>query len=446
MKNLVLVLGFLFTSSAMVTAQAECNPTPPDEMAPLAAYSIFNSNYKGKDYQFALKFGRWMLCSKPADIEGHPSFNLSIQLSKFVTIYKELAKSETDPGIKAAYLDSAVMVLDDRIELAEGTPADKYRALQDKGRFYLENYSYITDGLNKAYTQFQMMFDLDPKRATTSAQGYYVDALLRNYINKREREKAQAVIDEAMKHASPEFQEKLKDFQKDLFGSPEDIISYYAPILEAEPNNTEALKALADAYEDVDNREELVKVRRKLHEVEPTFESAMALAETERSNARYAEAIALYKEALNMASNDDDKKRINVSISDAYINMNQIKTADRYVEEALKIDSNYGQAYINKARIYAQAISTCIEEEGRKMEAQDRVVYWLVIDYLNMAKAKDPSVASTVNSQLPNYEAVTPTAEDKFLKLDNLQNGQKVKIDGSLMPCYSWINKTTTVR
>ena len=74
------------------------------------------------------------------------------------------------------------------------------------------------------------------------------------------------------------------------------------------------------------------------------------------------------------------------------------------------------------------------------------MVYWLVIDYLNMAKAKDSSVANTVNSQLGNYEAVTPTGEDKFLRLDNLEDGQKVKIDGSVAPCYSWINKTTTVR
>jgi hypothetical protein len=93
--------------------------------------------------------------------------------------------------------------------------------------------------------------------------------------------------------------------------------------------------------------------------------------------------------------------------------------------------------------IYGAAVTQCTSD--RKMEAQDRVVYWLIIDYLNKAKQQDPSVASTVNRQLPNYEAVTPSTEDKFFTL-SLENGQKLTIDGSLMSCYSWINETVTVR
>ncbi len=95
------------------------------------------------------------------------------------------------------------------------------------------------------------------------------------------------------------------------------------------------------------------------------------------------------------------------------------------------------------ATIYGTAVTNCTDD--RKIEAQDRVVYWLVIDYLNKAKQMDSSVTSTVNRLLPNYEPVTPTTEDKFFTL-NLENGQKLSIDSSLMPCYSWINETVTVR
>jgi tetratricopeptide (TPR) repeat protein len=288
------------------------------------------------------------------------------------------------------------------------------------------------------------MFDLDPEKTTTTARGYYVDNLLRNYVNKGETEKAQKVINEASKYATGALVEKLNNYQKDLFESPEDIIAYYIPILEESPNNVEALKALEGAYEDKDNQAELTKVRRKLHEIEPTFESAKALAETERSNARYGEAIKLYKEALKMAKTKAEKKQTNLNIANAYINQGDIKTADTFADAAIKIDPNFGLAYITKATIYNAAVTNCVAD--RKLEAKDRMVYWLIIDYLNMAKAKDPSVANTVNSQLGNYRPVTPTGEDKFLRLDNLKDGQKVKIDGSVAPCYAWINKTTTVR
>lgn len=445
MKNLTLVIGFLFASSAMVTAQAECTTTePPDGLKPIAAFSIYQSNFKNKDYSMALKFGKWILCSKPKEIEGFPGFELARQLDRFTTIYQEIAKGETDPGVKASYLDSALMVFDTKLELYSDDKDQVYKTHQQKGRFFLENNSIITDAVAKAYAEFQIMFDQNPKKTTTTARGYYVDNLLRNYVNKGETQKAQEIINEASKYATGALVEKLNDYQKDLFESPEDVIAYYKPILEEEPQNVEALKALEGAYEDQDNQSELTMVRRKLHEIQPTFDSAKALAETEKSNARYGEAIKLYKEALKMAKDKTQKKQINLNIAEAYINQGDIKTADDFADAAIKIDPNYGQAYINKARIYAQAVTNCTSD--RKLEAQDRMVYWLVIDYLNMAKAKDPSVANTVNSQLGNYEAVTPTGEDKFLRLDNLENGQKVKIDGSVAPCYAWINKTTTVR
>lgn len=444
MKSLILIVGFLFASSAIVTAQAECTTEPPDGLKPIAAFSIFQSNYKNKDYPFALKYGRWILCSKPESIEDFPSFDLSRQMDKFTTIYKEIAKQQTDPSVKSAYLDSALMVFEDKLTIYKDDKAEVYKTRQQLGRFYLENTQSLSDAVPKAYEQFQIMFDLDPEKTTKSARGYYVDNLLRNYVNKGETEKAQEIINEASKYATGALVDKLNDYQKDLFGSPEDVIAYFKPILEEEPQNVEALKALEQAYEDQDNQSELTKIRRTLHKVEPTFESAKALAETESSNARYEEAIKLYKEALTMAETDNDKKQINLKIAESYINKGDIKMADGFADAAIEIDPNYGQAYINKARIYATAITNCTAD--RKLEAKDRMVYWLVIDYLNMAKAKDPSVANTVNSQLGNYEAVTPTGEDKFLRLDNLEDGQKVKIDGSVAPCYSWINKTTTVR
>jgi len=117
MKSLILILGFLFASSGIVTAQAECTTEPPDGLKPIAAFSIFQSNFKNKDYPFALKYGRWILCSKPKTIEDYPSFDLSRQMDKFTAIYQGIAKQQTDPSIKSAYLDSALMVFDQKLEI-----------------------------------------------------------------------------------------------------------------------------------------------------------------------------------------------------------------------------------------------------------------------------------------------------------------------------------------
>jgi hypothetical protein len=126
-----------------------------------------------------------------------------------------------------------------------------------------------------------------------------------------------------------------------------------------------------------------------------------------------------------------------------HINLESLSTAKRYVQDALAIDANDGAAYIKMATIYGAAVTQCTED--RTLEAADKVVYWLVIDYLNKAKQIDPSVANTVNRQLSSFEEVTPNSEDKFFTL-NLENGQTIRVDGSLNSCYSFINESTTVR
>ncbi len=160
-------------------------------------------------------------------------------------------------------------------------------------------------------------------------------------------------------------------------------------------------------------------------------------------NAQYTAAAKLYVEALENAPSDLDKKEINIDLADVYASLGDLKKAKSFIQNALTLDKDYGIAYIKLASLYGQAVTKCTAE--RKLEASDKVVYWLVIDYLNKAKKVDPSKANIVNSQLSTYEAVTPTTEDKFFTLSYKQ-GQKVKIDASLNSCYGWINETTTVR
>ncbi|MDV7393348.1 hypothetical protein RZS08_18390, partial [Arthrospira platensis SPKY1] len=75
---------------------------------------------------------------------------------------------------------------------------------------------------------------------------------------------------------------------------------------------------------------------------------------------------------------------------------------------------------------------------------EDKAVYWLVLDYLDKAKARDASTASTVSRRYSSYTPVMPSTEDKFY--NSWEKGASFKIDGSLKACYSWIGETTTVR
>jgi hypothetical protein len=78
------------------------------------------------------------------------------------------------------------------------------------------------------------------------------------------------------------------------------------------------------------------------------------------------------------------------------------------------------------------------------MDRSDKVVYWLVLDYLDKAKEVDSSLSSTVSRQYQSYAPVLPTKEDKFF--NNWVEGEKIKVGANLHECYGWINESTTIR
>ena len=78
------------------------------------------------------------------------------------------------------------------------------------------------------------------------------------------------------------------------------------------------------------------------------------------------------------------------------------------------------------------------------MEAEDRTVYWVVLDYLDRARSVDSSTSSTVNRLYRTYEPVMPTTEMKFFR--GWEAGDSFQIDSSLRECYGWIGESTTVR
>jgi len=445
MKVLATIIGMIFVSTSLANAQDDCNPIPPDGMQEIAALSIFQGNYRNEDYPLALKYGKWMLCKKPTEIEGIPAgrFNLSTQYPKFITMYTTLGRAKENPSEREAYIDTALALFDESFELFASTPEDEYDLYQRRGRYFLENYNAINDGLQRAYQDFEAMFELDPEKTTNLAGGYYIKVTLDNMVSKDRKEEVIKAIEIATPYASDDilsfFDEKLQK----VFNTPEEKKTFFEGKVEADPNDIESLKALADALEDLNLQADLISTLRKIHELAPTFDSALKLADIEKGSAEYQDAAVFYKVALLKATTDKDKKEINIDLSDVYASMNQLQTSKTYINAALNVDPNYGLAYIKMASIYTQAVTSCAD--GRKLEAKDKVVYWVVVDLLNKAKSVDASVTNTVNSQLASYEAVTPSTEDKFFTL-GYEDGQSVKVDGSLMSCYSWINETTTVR
>jgi len=438
MKKYIAVFALLFAYSTEAFSQSE----PPYGMSEIQAYSIFYENYRTGNYDMALQFGKWMLEKKPMEIQGANRFSLPRQFERMIDVYSELSKQANDPTMRSAYVDTALAIYDDAFATFDEETIDYYEWYFNRGRFHQEHQSQISNGLQKAYTDYEKAYELDPERLVQAGDGYYIQILVSNYVNKNEREKALSMMEAVEPMAGASLQSSFNEFRNELFSDPEERITFLESQLEEDPENLELIRELAELNEEQGNRAEAIRYAERLYELNKTYENARRLAEYDLSDAQYEEAIRYLREALNLTEDADQKKRVNLEIAETYQNTGNLQEARRYARAASQLDRSWGEPYIRMASIYAAAVTQCTS--GRQIDRDDRVVYWLVLDYLDRARNTDPSVASTVQRQYRTYEPVLPSSEDKFFR--GWETGDEMQIDGSIRDCYAWINESTTVR
>lgn len=438
MKKYIFIIAFLFSLSSQAFAQSE----PPYGMSEIQAYSIFYENYRTGNYEMAKQFGKWMIDNKPRKIEGVSSFNLPRQYERMITVYEELSKQAEDPLLSAAYLDTALTIFADAFETFSEEEIDYYEWHLDRGRFYQEHQESITGGLQKAYEDYEMAYELNPEELAQAADGYYIQVLLSNYVNNGEREKALSMIDTVEPMASPTLMESINKFRDELFSDPEERVGFLESRLEQNPEDTEIMAELVSLYQETGQRENAISLAEKLYEMQQNFENARRLADFAKADGQNQKAINYLTEALELTDDNDAKKNIRLEMAEIYQNEGNLQAARRSARQASSLDRNWGQPYIRIAQIYATAVSNCTQ--GRQIERDDRTVYWLVLDYLDRARSVDPSTASTVSRLYNTYEPVMPTAEMKFFS--GWETGDSFEIDSSIGECYGWINESTTVR
>lgn len=439
MKKLLLISAFIFFSSSWTMAQS--SPAPPSGMSEIQAYSIFYENYKNDSYESALQFGRWIWKAMPETIEGYSKFDLKNNLKRLINVYGNLATEAQDPSVGQAYTDTALTIFQ-KVSEKYGSDMDTYNWSLRKGRFYQNHSDYVENAPAKASTEYKKAFDLQPEKFTKSGDGYYIQSLLQSLVNDGQKDEALAIIKKTESYAPDKVKGYYDKVRNQLFDSPEERITYLEGKLKDDPKNVEVLTQLRDLYERQGNNQKFNELSKKLYQIEPSFENSLALGESAQSDANYDEAIKYFKEALDKAEDAEQKVEISLNISDAYLNKGELQSARQFARTAADNDGSSGAPYIQIADVYAQAVSQCTD--NRKMEVEDRVVYWLVLDYLSRAKNVDSSVSNQADRKIEAYAPVTPSTEQQFFK--NWKEGQTLQVNGSLNSCYSWINESTTVR
>lgn len=137
---------------------------------------------------------------------------------------------------------------------------------------------------------------------------------------------------------------------------------------------------------------------------------------------------------LNTANPDDI--RIYFDMTEAYINDNQLKSAMTWAGKAIQLDSDNGQAYANRAKVFEAVGTSCT---GAAPDFDDKLVFMMAYEDNLTAKAKGYHKVSKKIDFLK--EARIPQSGDWFFNKDDYVKKGKAK---PKKECYTWLNRSVT--
>ncbi|HAC15333.1 MAG TPA: hypothetical protein DCE78_05235 [Bacteroidetes bacterium] len=438
MKKLILTLLMVIVSTGYISAQDNAVPEAPMGLSPLEAYSVFNSFYNNKDYTSALEFGRYLITAHPKHIEmpGNAVYRGDRTFDRMITVYTELATAEVNPTIKSALLDTASSLYAKVLETFTDEEIDRYRWTFNYGRF-LQTHTEIADNNTLAAEQYMKLYEMDQKQMVESADGYYIQFIVSHLVGTGERDKAIEVMDAAEQYANQDIKDYFNSVRDRLFSNPQERIEF----LLTRGDSPEILNELFDLYKRVGDTAKMTEMTQTLYDKDPNFANTLRMATLVGGNGQYRDAIRFLEEAVTKTQDKIQLRDAYMEISNNYLNLDNLPRAREFARKSSDQDPSWGQPFLKLAEIYGQAVSNCARSE---MTRQDKVVYYLVLDYMDRARRVDSSTASFVNRQYSVYVNAAPTVEDKFYQGWN--TGDSIRVDGSLKECYSWVGETTTVR
>jgi len=435
------VFAFVISGALSVpllgAAPVQAQDSQPSEQEKAMHYSLYYENFKNDNFESAKSDLQWILDNAPGFPKGDDR-----NYKRKVELYEGLAENASAEEDRQAYLDTAATALATAPSKMEenGIDFSPFEWEIMKGQFLEDHKDALPDlsasSLEEPIAHYKRAFNLAPKEVNS----YYIQRILRLYLDNNEQQKALAFVNEVEKKRGDdeEVAQIISSVRDDIFGrNPQARITYLEEQLEANPDSTAILRELFNTYTRQGNVQAASKLESRIMESDPTPELIREVAKMRLEDGRPKKALAAFDRLTKAGGSltaEDHFERAN-----AYVELDRLRRARNEYRKALEKTPDYGRAYIAIGDLYTQAVSDC---SGDELGRDDKAVYWAAVDKYRQAKQVDSSVASTANSKIQTYRSYFPTQEDIFYR-EQWTKGESVTINTG---CYSWIQETTTVR
>lgn len=422
-KFIILVIAILAVFS--VSAQSKYGA---DEQKCKENLSMFREYYKQKNYDDAYNPWRWAYVNCPQS-----SGNIFKNAPKILK-----AKMKADKANKSAYVDTLMMVFDDRI---------KYFG---KEGYVLGIKGYELIGVDKSRSQEALSYlkrsiELEGNNASVQAVFGYMKAIVNleraGIKEKSDVIEAYSVVSEVIDYniinetkMSVHFV-KYSEKVEELFtpyANCDDLIALFTVKFDPATEDVNLLKKITKVLENKDctNSDLFFSASSRLYELEPTSASADQMSKMSISKGKSSNAIIFAKQAIELEEDANQKAIYYLGLADAYRNSGSYASARNAVYSALELRNGWGEAYMNLGNIYIAGTINCGSDFDKS------TVYWVAVDAFRKART-DEETSDRASKSINTYSKYFPTKENCFF------NGVEA---GKQHTVACWINKTTTAR
>lgn len=167
------------------------------------------------------------------------------------------------------------------------------------------------------------------------------------------------------------------------------------------------------------------KAAEYLFRIEPSVNAAKSLAGKYVREKNYGEAAKYIEEAIKLSTSNIDKVKSYELLWSIAVKTGNSALSSRAQNAILAINPNNGRILIQQAVNIGNSANSIFPGDPVKA----RCVFFLVIQRLQAAAAKDPSVAAQANRLIAQYRARLPKAADIFMHPE-LGSGKSLAIPG----------------
>ncbi|NLZ18663.1 MAG: hypothetical protein GXY24_00095 [Bacteroidales bacterium] len=438
MKKFILVILALSTTlvGTNVFAQGKYGA---DSAQCVTNLSFYKEYFKQKNYDEALPSWRKAYSVCP------PTANQNLLIDGTTLMRRLITANAKNATYRAALVDSLLTLHDTR---AKYYPNYAVTALNNKG---LDLSNYVKNDPKKLYDGFEgiiannqeqtratvLLFDL--QAAIDLFQAGQLDA--ETVINAYQRnsdllEKAAPANDSEKEQVANVKNDMGSLFAASKVASCESLIALYSPRLAADPNNLQLAQSIVKTMSMTDGCDEndlFLQAVTTMNNLDPSASSAYYLFRLHGARGNVDEAIVYMENALASEEVEDARKADwTYELATFCFKNGQNARAFEYASKvAEENEALSGKAYFLIGNIWGA--SRC---GGNEIER--RAPYWVACDYMNKAKAADPSLAEEANRYISQYSVYFPETAEAFMY--DITKGQSYTV------VCGGMRATTTVR